>query len=123
MKADVIIKGKAIFTTLKNEPEELIVVLKGSKITAIDDVDKMDKYWGRGTKVIDAGNRLVMPGFHDSHLHLFPGALFTAYSVSLTEATSLAEVQQLLKDFEKETKNDWIIGTGWDHTAWGQSEF
>src|SRR5699024_8714193 len=112
-----------IFTGLKDEPEELMIALKDKKIVAIDELGEMDKYQSHQTEIIDAGDRLVMPGFHDSHLHLMAGALFTAYSVGLGEATSLNEVQQLLTDFAHNNDNEWIIGTGWDHTAWGQTEF
>src|SRR5699024_10396725 len=91
------------------------------KIVAVDDVSKIDHY--QSDEIIDAGDRLVMPGFHDSHLHLMAGALFTAYSVFLGDATSLKEVQQLLSDFAKQTDNKWVIGTGWDHTACGQTDF
>src|SRR5699024_7523015 len=70
------------------------------------------------------GNRLVMAGFHDSHLHLMAGVLFTEYSCQLADATTLDEAMEHLKEYaKKHPDNKWIIGTGWDHTAWGEKDF
>lgn len=123
MKADIIIKGNAIFTGLKDEATPQLIAIKDNKIIAVDELSKLASYQTDTTKLIDAGDKLVMSGFHDSHLHLLPGALFTAYSVSLAEATSLEEALGLVKGYAAETEKEWVIGTGWDHTAWGKEEF
>lgn len=123
MKADIIIRGNAIFTGLEEEPQAQFIAIQANKIIAVEDLEHLASYQTNNTKVIDAGDKLVMPGFHDSHLHLFPGALFTAYSVSLAGAASLEEALQLIGDYAATTEKEWVIGTGWDHTAWGKEDF
>jgi predicted amidohydrolase YtcJ len=124
MLADVMIKGKAIFTGVEDVPGAYCVAIKNEKIIAVDELSNANHYVGENTEVIDAGENLVMPGFHDSHLHLTAGALFTAYSVSLTDAISLQETLNRVADAaQNQSNSDWVIGTGWDHTAWGQEDF
>jgi predicted amidohydrolase YtcJ len=50
------------------------------------------------TQLIDAKNRLVLPGFIDSHVHFNLGAI-TLDEISLNTATSIDEVQPRIKDY------------------------
>ncbi|MGC8227668.1 amidohydrolase [Pseudobacillus badius] len=124
MKADLIIKSNAVFTGLKDEPESLAVAVKDNKIMAVDTKEKIAAYEGEQTKVIDAGDKLVMPGFHDAHLHIMLGSLFSHYCVSLTEAKSAEEAAVKVREYaDGKPENQWVIGTGWDHTTWVKKEF
>ncbi|KKB37347.1 amidohydrolase [Bacillus thermotolerans] len=124
MKADILLKSKAVFTGLKEEPEELAVAISGNKIMKVGPAEQVWELRGEHTKVIDAGDKLIMPGFFDAHLHVMLGSLFTHYSVSLAEANSAQEAAQMVKEYaDKHPHDEWIIGTGWDHTAWGEKEF
>lgn len=124
MKADLIIQGSAVFTGLKDHPEELAIAIKDNKIVATGTIDEITTFKSDATQIIDAGDKLVMPGFHDTHLHLMAGVLFTQYACNLYEAKSLAETLDMLKQFaDAHPDREWVIGTGWDYTAWGETEF
>lgn len=49
------------------------IAVKDGRILALGDDDTVGTHAGRGTRVIDAGGRELMPGFYESHLHLFMG--------------------------------------------------
>jgi cytosine/adenosine deaminase-related metal-dependent hydrolase len=49
---------------------EAAVLIEGKKIVAVD-----PKLEARGAAVIDAGGKIVMPGFGDTHHHQFETAL------------------------------------------------
>ncbi|MFK2825691.1 amidohydrolase [Bacillus sp. B190/17] len=123
-KADVIIISDAVFTGLKDKPEPLAVAVKDHKILAVDLKEKIANFKDEQTKVIDVGNKLVMPGFHDAHLHIMLGSLFSHYCVSLADVKSAEEAASVVREYaESQPDRPWIIGTGWDHTAWDQKEF
>jgi predicted amidohydrolase YtcJ len=73
---------------------------------------------GPNTRVIDAGGRLVLPGFNDAHVHfLETGAQLS--SVDLRSAKTPQEFVQRIKDFvAKQPKGRWILGGQWDHENW-----
>lgn len=68
---------------------------------------------------IDAGGRLVLPGFIDSHVHFLEGGLRLA-SVQLRDARSRDEFVNRIKAFAATVPaGTWITGGDWDHSRWG----
>lgn len=69
-----------------------------------------------GTPQYDAGGRTVVPGFNDSHMHLyFVGE--NLESIDLHGVTSMAEAKQIARDFIARTKpapGTVLHGTGWN---------
>ena len=49
---------------------------------------------GRSTRIIDAGGRLVLPGFQDTHIHLQDSGHGYGLNANLDDARSIAELQQ-----------------------------
>ncbi|WP_342769266.1 amidohydrolase [Peribacillus asahii] len=122
--ADIIIKSNSVFTGLSEQPESLAIAIKGNRILEVGKKEDILVFQGDKTEVIDVGDQLVMAGFHDAHLHIMLGSLFSHYCVSLTDVQSADEAVAKVKVYSEEQNNqEWIIGTGWDHTAWGDKEF
>ncbi|RST71509.1 amidohydrolase [Siminovitchia acidinfaciens] len=124
MKADIIIHGNAVFTGLNEQPEKLSVAIKDNQIIDVDTPDALENYISDVTRVVDAGDKLVMPGFFDSHIHIMAGSLFNHYSVPLSETVSAEDAAEKVKAYaDAHTHAPWIIGVGWDSTAWGDKDF
>jgi hypothetical protein len=69
-------------------------------------------------EVIDAGGRLVVPGFIDSHIHFLDGG-FRLASVQLRDARSRADFVSRIRAFAATVPDGtWITGGDWDHTLW-----
>ena len=49
--------------------------MRDEKIVAVGSREELQKYRGDATRVIDAGDGLVVPGLIDSHIHLIDGGL------------------------------------------------
>lgn len=121
-KADVIVIGESIFTGTTNSPISGSIVIKNNRIVDICSTDGSEKYIGENTEVIHFKDELIMPGFHDFHLHLFLGSLY-ADSVSLIDARSEWEVALMVKEFADERPEDeWIFGFSWYHIYWDEQK-
>lgn len=122
--ADKVISSEAVFTGLENETRPAALAIRDNKILAIGTKEDIKSFIGPETKEYHFGNQLVMSGFHDAHLHLMFGSLFTHASVDLSGARSSAEVATLVKEFADERQEgEWIFGYGWDQTKWVEKEF
>ena len=66
-----------------------------------------------GTRVIDAGGRLVLPGFQDTHIHLQDGGLDHSHCAMLDSARSIGDIQQVMSEFSRSHARQWVNGVGW----------
>ena len=123
MTADMIIKGNAIFDSVSDKPFAGFVAVKGNRITAVGkDMDSISQYAGADTKIIDAGDRLVMPGFHDSHTHLILAGMYKTYP-NLGSTRSEEEAAAMLKEYYDSQPGDgWVYGFNWYHVFWDKKE-
>ncbi|MBN1542779.1 amidohydrolase [candidate division KSB1 bacterium] len=73
----------------------------------------------RGTlKVVDAENRLVIPGFNDAHVHLLEGGL-SLQQVQLRDAADESEfADRLHRVAAGLLPGTWVTGGYWDHQNW-----
>jgi predicted amidohydrolase YtcJ len=119
MKSKYIIKSNCIFDSIKSEPYEGFIVVKDNVIQAVGtDPCEMDKYLEPNIKIYEFKNKLVMPGFHDSHTHLLLAGLYKACA-NMGAARSEEEAVHMLYDFEKAHPTEgWVYGFNWYHVFW-----
>jgi len=67
-----------------------------------------------GGEVVDLKNRVVLPGFIDSHLHIDTLGLAIS-TLDLRGVKSIAEIKEKLREYASKTRFKWILGHGWDH--------
>ena len=117
-RADLVITNANIHTMDAKRTVAQSVAVSGGRIIAIGSDSDTRSLIGPNTRVIDAGGKLVIPGFNDSHVHfLETGAQLS--SVDLRSAKTPREFVQRIKDFvAKQPKGRWILGGQWDHENW-----
>jgi predicted amidohydrolase YtcJ len=116
--ADLIITNAKIWTVDAKQPTAEAVAVSGDRILAVGSAADIDALRGPDTKVIDAGGKLVLPGFNDAHVHFTDGGR-QLDSVQLNDATSTQEfVQRIAEQIQKTPKGEWITGGDWDETKW-----
>src|SRR5919112_662342 len=96
--ADVIISSNAVFTGLSDQPEPASIAIKDNKIIAIGSEDEVKSYLGENTKVHQFNDQLIIPGFHDFHLHMMDGAV-SMNSANLFSARSEEEALEMIRKF------------------------
>ena len=69
MPADLIIVNAKVRTLDKNGRVAEAVAVSGNKISAVGTTLAISAMAGPNTRTIDAGGRIVLPGFNDSHVH------------------------------------------------------
>jgi predicted amidohydrolase YtcJ len=115
MVADVVLINGKIWTVNKAQPEAEAIAVWRDRIIAVGTSDAIKPLIGPGTKVIDLKQRRVVPGFHDSHVHLLPSGLRLS-QVELKDAKDEAEFGKRLQEFDKKLPaGRWLLGGSWDH--------
>src|SRR4029078_12717782 len=72
--------------------------------------------------VIDAGGKLLLPGFNDAHVHFVQGGA-QLEQVQLTDAATPEEfAKRIAGQMKKTPKGEWILGGRWDETKWPKPE-
>jgi predicted amidohydrolase YtcJ len=116
--ADLIVRDAKIWTVDKATPTARAVAVLGERIVAVGSDADVDAWRGPKTRVVDAGGKLLLPGFDDAHVHFVSGGA-QLDSVQLTNATSAEEFARRIGDRAKITpKGEWILGGDWDETKW-----
>jgi hypothetical protein len=113
--ADVVIRHANIHTMDDQNPRATALAVRGDKILWVGDDKDAQHYVGTQTRVVDAGGRLLLPGFIDSHFHV---SLGNDPNVARITGNSLKEIQEQVKAYaEKRPDLKWIEMDGWNYSA------
>ena len=108
--ADLVLYNGKIVTVDDAFSIHQAIVIKDGRIAAVGGNELRNQY--SGARTIDLLGRMVMPGFHDTHIHL--GGHSRRF-IDLNDTTSLAELKEQVRDKAKELgPGEWITGAGWD---------
>ena len=124
-KADIVIKSSTIFTGNTLEPVAGAVVIRDGRIIDVLSEHEADEHIGFETRVIDAGDALVCPGFNDAHTHFLQNGIMkdAEYTLSLEGLTSKAEVSEAIRGFAAQhPENKWIVGCDLNFDSWENGE-
>ncbi len=117
--ADIIVIHGRVYTENPQLPWAQAVAIHRGKIVAVGDDPVIERMRGVGTKVINAGGKLVLPGFVDCHIHFIDGSLSLG-RVNLEGAKDPSDIQKRLREYAAEHPgDDWILGRGWNYAMFG----
>jgi predicted amidohydrolase YtcJ len=113
-KADLVIINGKVLTIDKDNPAVEAIAVKGEIIIAIGTTGKIEGYIEDGkTRVIDAGGRLVLPGFNDAHVHFGP---LDPDFIELRYTTDPSVITEKVKAQVARSKPGEVIRGGhWEH--------
>ena len=108
--ADLILYNGKIVTVDDAFSIREAIVVKDGRIVAVGGNELRNRY--TAARTLDLEGRMVMPGFHDTHIHL--GGHSRRY-IDLNETTSLAQLKEQVSAKARELgPGEWITGGGWD---------
>jgi hypothetical protein len=123
LNAKLAILNANVMTLDSKQPKAEAVAIQNGKIIAVGSNEEIRKYIGKETKVIDAKNRTVVPGFVDCHVHM-TGFGWSLQTLDLRNVNSIKEMQQKLQEYaEKNSEKSWILGGRWDQEKFAEKRF
>jgi predicted amidohydrolase YtcJ len=110
----ILIHGHILTVDAKDSIAQALAVYHGTIVKVGTDAE-IQALAAPGTKIIDLHGSTATPGLIDTHAHIAGGGVDELYGVSLSNATSIAEIVSRVKSKIALVKpGDWIVGSGWD---------
>lgn len=108
MTADIIIRNGSLITFDDDQPAAEALAIEAGRITAVGSDSEVSGLAGPDTRIIDAKGGTVLPGFIDSHVHLFGGA-FELSCLNLYGVKGLDEMKRRIRPYAEETPEDALV--------------
>ena len=124
MKADTVLLSSAVFTSRQDHPFAGGVAVNGNRILAVGEKQELEKYISADTKVLDFGDKLIMPGFVDAHTHYYFGAIADSelMDMDIFESRSEEDCVAMIKAYADEhPEQERVMGMGWYPSMWNDA--
>ncbi|SDO36105.1 hypothetical protein SAMN05216196_10552 [Lutimaribacter pacificus] len=108
MSPDIVILNGRLITFDDATPQAGALAIADGTIAAVGDTGDIRGLAGPGTRVIDAGGATVLPGFIDSHVHLFGGSVELGY-LDLYGVQGLDRLTAKLRDWAAQCPDDKVV--------------
>ncbi|MCI5094696.1 MAG: amidohydrolase [Rhodobacteraceae bacterium] len=108
MTADLIIVNANIQTMTEPAATADALAITGNLITAVGSNDQIRALATERTHVVDAEGRIVLPGFVEAHMHLFPGAQGLAY-LQAGEIEDEASLRRAVRAFAADNPDEDLL--------------
>ncbi|XP_022967005.1 uncharacterized protein LOC111466536 [Cucurbita maxima] len=117
--ADLVVKNALIFTSDDSLPFADSMTVLNRRILRVGTYSAVQDLVGQGTKELNLGGKIVVPGFIDSHGHLIYQGL-QMKQVNLHGVNHKSEfVRRIAEAAKNAKKGNWVLGGGWNNDLWG----
>ena len=110
--ADLVLVSGRIYTLNEAAPRAEALAISGGRIAAVGSNGEVTGAWAGPTIALDG--RMVLPGFHDAHVHPMYGGI----QMMQCDLAGLADVASLLRKVGECDKSlpegKWLVGGGWN---------
>lgn len=119
--ADLVLTGGAVYTMDAPRRWAEAIAIEGGRIVYVGPNAGAQEYIGENTELLDLNGKMVLPGFHDSHVHPAWGGVEQA-RCALNDLYSLEEIHRAIADYAaRHPDSKWIVGGGWPLTAFPEA--
>lgn len=119
--ADLVFRGGTVYTADPALPTARAVAVKDGRIVYVGDDAGVQAFTGRSTRIMEIGGDMLLPGFHDSHIHLAPGGIrLFECDLSRDDAAPLV-LAHVARCARERPKAAWITGGGWQPSAFSDA--
>jgi predicted amidohydrolase YtcJ len=106
----LVLRDGAIYTLDDKQPWATALVMHDGRIAYVGDDAGAKPYIEHGTRVIDLHGKMVLPGFHDAHVHPMSGAM-RLLGCKLGDAKTAQQLDSMLRA-EAAAKHAWVFCNG-----------
>jgi predicted amidohydrolase YtcJ len=118
---DLLLTNGNIYTVNDRQPHAEAVAIKSGSFVFVGSNADAKKF--NAAKIMDLHGRTVVPGFTDSHCHIF-GIGEREMRLNLEGTNSLEDFLARVKErVDKTAPGKWITGRGWIETFWKPPQF
>jgi predicted amidohydrolase YtcJ len=111
--ADLVLRGGVVRTMDEALPAASAVAVVNGRIVYVGDDAGVAGLVGSDTEVVELGGRLVLPGFHDTHVHPASGGIELG-DCDLNAAETRDEVLRIVGECAaRGPEGSWVRGGGW----------
>jgi predicted amidohydrolase YtcJ len=121
MPTDLVILNANIQTMDAARPQAEAILIRAGRIVMLGTSAQVMSHAGPNARKIDAGGRLILPGFQDAHVHLLDGGTDMIHSAWLGDATTIAQLQSALAAHSTTSRTAMIMGGGWRAAYFGDA--
>ncbi|MCH9693410.1 MAG: amidohydrolase [Gammaproteobacteria bacterium] len=118
--ADRVFVNGAVYTVDEQRSWATAVAVSGGRIVFVGNDENAVAYVGDGTELVDLDGQMVLPGFHDSHVHILTEVM-TDDECDLLRIPTEKEVAKKLQACTQAAGHGdelWITGGGWGEWLW-----
>jgi predicted amidohydrolase YtcJ len=101
---DLILHNAKVYTAEPGQPLQQAVAVEGEKIVAVGSDQAVLRLKADGTRVIDLGGKVLMPGLLDSHSHAIKGGLQMELANLVGEKIPLDQLERRLRQWRDDGK-------------------
>lgn len=113
-KADVLLRNGAIYTVDAARSWAEAAAIAHGRIIYVGTNAGAEEFITPQTRVIDLNGKMVLPGFHDSHVHPVSGGIELG-QCNLNGLQTQQEIFDAVREYaQKNPALPWIVGGGWD---------
>jgi len=118
---DLLLTNGNVYTVAEKQPKAEAVAVKANRIVFVGSNEDAKKF--HAAKVMDLRSRTIVPGFTDSHCHIF-GIGEREMRLNLEGTSSLGDFLTRVKGrVDKMGPGKWITERGWIETLWKPPKF
>ena len=120
--AGLVLRARSAFTGAGSAARPLAVGVAGDRISWVGRLGEEGGAAcpvGQGAEVVDCGDGLLLPGFHDAHVHFFHSALYASPLAEQFVGTSEEDcVARLAPLAARRPAGSWLLAQGWREYLW-----
>lgn len=95
------------------------IAINENKIEAVGKYDELKSLAHSNTQIINAAGKTVMPGFNDSHIHIWKVGNLKTFMLDVRGVSSKDEMLQQLSDYINANPHlTWVTARGFNEATW-----
>jgi predicted amidohydrolase YtcJ len=111
LAADVVFRGGVVYTLDAARSTAEAAAVRGGRIVAVGGAAEIGKLVGPQTEVVELNGGMLLPGFHDAHVHPVSAGI-EELGCGLYDAQTVEEVLAKVRSCA-EQGSGWLVGGGW----------
>jgi predicted amidohydrolase YtcJ len=114
--SDMLVINAVIRTMAQVRPTAEAMLIRAGRVHAVGSEGEMRRLAVQGASVLDAGGRMILPGFHDTHIHHIEGGHHYVEGADLSACGGPDAIVEELRSFAAKSDRPWIYGAFYEQS-------